>query len=155
MTVDTETTTRSNSPGLSPRALAVLAGELRLACMRISRRVRFESTEAVRPHEFSVLCRLEHGSRTPHELADIEKVSPPSMTRTVGGLVERGLVERADDPSDGRRVILSLTPAGRTTLRGIRRQRDRWMNDRLRDLTPQEQETLAQAAQILQAVAAK
>ncbi len=141
--------------GLSPTALAGLATELRLACMRISRRVRYEGESPIRPHEFSVLCRLEQGPRTPREVADIERVSAPSMTRTVAGLVERGLVARADDPTDGRQVILSLTPEGVKVLRGIRRQRDRWMHVRLRDLTPEEQETLARAVEILQRVAAK
>ncbi|WP_083454526.1 MarR family winged helix-turn-helix transcriptional regulator [Nostocoides japonicum] len=123
--------------------------------MRISRRVRFESDGPVRPHEFSVLCRLDDGPKTPREVADIERVSAPSMTRTTSALVERGLVARADDPADGRQVILSLTPEGHKVLRGIRRQRDRWMHDRLRDLTPDEQETLTRAAEILQRVAAK
>ena len=43
----------------SPTGLAHLANDLRLACMRISRRVRFESTDTVAPHQFSVMCRLE------------------------------------------------------------------------------------------------
>ena len=90
-----------------------LTSDLRMACMRISRRVRFESTAPVAPHQFSVLARLEEQPRTPKELAAIEKVSAPSMTRTVAGLVEGGLVARADDPADGRQVILSLTAEGR------------------------------------------
>src|SRR6476469_9682225 len=99
---------RAAEAGLSPSAIYALAGELRLACMRISRRVRFESTDVVAPHQFSVLARLEETPRTPRELADIERVSAPSMSRTVAALVERGLVLRADDPTDGRQVILSL-----------------------------------------------
>ncbi len=70
--------------------------------------MRFESTHEVPPHQFSVLVRLEEAPRTPGELADIERVSAPSMTRTVAALVQRGLVERTADPSDGRQVILSL-----------------------------------------------
>ena len=101
-----------------------LTSDLRMACMRISRRVRFESTASVAPHQFSVLARLEEKPRTPKELAAFEKVSAPSMTRTVAGLVEAGLVARADDPTDGRQVILSLSPEGRRTIRDIRRRRD-------------------------------
>ena len=66
--------------------LTRMATDLRLACMRISRRVRFESSHDVAPHQFSVLCRLEEAPRTPGELADIERVAKPSMTRTVGAL---------------------------------------------------------------------
>ena len=72
------------------RDKAPIASRLRVACMRISRRVRFESESQVLPHHFSVLLRLEEGPKTPRELADIEKVSAPSMTRTVAAIVDNG-----------------------------------------------------------------
>jgi DNA-binding MarR family transcriptional regulator len=123
--------------------------------MRISRRVRFESTHVVAPHQFSVLCRLEEAPRTPSELAEIEKVSAPSMTRTVGALVERGLVERTADPADRRQVFLSLTREATTLLKDIRRKRDAWMSVRVGRLTPEEQEILRQASAILTRVASE
>ena len=144
---------RAADAGLSPSAVSGLAGELRLACMRISRRVRFESTHVVAPHQFSVLCRLEEAPRTPSELAEIEKVSAPSMTRTVAALVERGLVERTADPADRRQVILSLTRDATTLLKDIRRKRDAWMSVRVSHLTPEEQVILRQASAILTRVA--
>jgi DNA-binding MarR family transcriptional regulator len=140
---------------LSPSAVTAVASELRLACMRISRRVRFESTHEVPPHQFSVLVRLEEAPRTPGELADIERVSPPSMTRTVAALVDRGLVARTADPSDGRQVILSLTPEATRLLKEIRRRRDQWMTVRVKGLSPEEQETLRKAARILSRVASE
>lgn len=146
---------RSTSAALSPSAVTALAGELRLACMRISRRVRFESTHEVPPHQFSVLVRLEETPRTPGELAEIERVSAPSMTRTVGALVERGLVARTADPSDGRQVILSLTIEGRRVLKEIRRRRDQWMTVRVKSLSPEEQDVLRRAASILSRVASE
>lgn len=130
-----------------------MASDLRLACMRISRRVRFESSHDVAPHQFSVLCRLDDAPRTPGELAEIERVAKPSMTRTVAALVERELVSRQDDPSDGRQVILSLTDEGRRTLRAIRRRRDAWMSSRVSLLTLEEQEVLTRATEILTRVA--
>lgn len=146
--------TQGSTRTLSPAALSRLSTELRLACMRISRRVRFESSDVIAPHQFSVLCRLEQGPRTPRELADIEKVSAPSMTRTTSALVDKGLVSRADDPEDGRQVILSLTHEGRTLLRDIRRRRDAWVVTRVDDLTAEEQEVLRRATEILAKVAA-
>ena len=140
---------------LSPSVVAAVAGELRLACMRISRRVRFESAHEVPPHQFSVIARLEEAPRTPGELADIERVSPPSMTRTVAALVERGLVARTADPSDGRQVILSLTPEATRLLKEIRRRRDQWMTVRRKGLSPEEQETLRRAAPILSRLASE
>ena len=132
-----------------------LTSDLRMACMRISRRVRFESTASVAPHQFSVLARLEEAPRTPKELAASEKVSAPSMTRTVAGLVEGGLVARADDPADGRQVILSLTAEGRRTIRDIRRRRDQWFAARLEKLTDDERVILARATALLERVAAE
>ena len=146
---------RAADAGLSPSAISSLAGELRLACMRISRRVRFESAHVVAPHQFSVLCRLEEAPRTPSELAEIERVSGPSMTRTVAALVERGLVERTDDPADRRQVILSLTSDATTLLKDIRRKRDAWMSVRVSHLTPEEQIILRQASVILTRVASE
>ena len=93
--------------------------------------------------------------RTPKELAASEKVSAPSMTRTVAGLVEGGLVARAGDPTDGRSVILSLTPEGRRTIRDIRRRRDQWFAARLEKLTDDERAVLAQATALLERVAAE
>ena len=155
MTPPTARKSRATDAGLSPSAVSTLAGELRLACMRISRRIRFESTHLVAPHQFSVLCRLEEAPRTPGELAEIEKVSAPSMTRTVAALVERGLVERTADPDDRRQVILSLTGEARTLLKDIRRARDAWMSVRVGHLTREEQEILQQAAVILTRVASE
>ncbi|MDN5717976.1 MAG: MarR family transcriptional regulator [Janibacter sp.] len=140
---------------LGPKAIRAVSEDLRLACMRISRRVRFESTDEIAPHQFSVLSRLEGGPLTPRALADIEKVSAPSMTRTVGCLVDDGLVERHDDPQDGRRILVELTATGRSALVEIRRQRGRWMSERVAELTSQEQATLVAASEILGRIAAR
>ena len=137
----------------TPQQLTRMATDLRLACMRIARRVRFESSHDVAPHQFSVLCRLEEAPRTPGELAEIERVAKPSMTRTVNALVERGLVLRQDDPLDRRSVILSLSAEGRRSIAAIRRKRDAWMASRVARLTPEEQDVLARATVILTKVA--
>lgn len=132
-----------------------LSEDLRLACMRISRRVRFESDHEVAPHQFSVLSRIEDGPLTPRTLADIEKVSAPSMTRTVGCLVEDGLAERAAHPDDGRQVLVTITAQGREVLRATRARRDAWMVARVAELSAQERATLADAAKILAEIAAR
>lgn len=144
---------REQATSLTPTAVVELANELRQACMRISRRVRFENSSELPPHQFGVLAKLDDAPRTPGELATMERVSAPSMTRTVGGLVERGLVERMQDPQDGRQVILTITAEGRRGLRVVRRQRDEWMTVRVKRLSPQDQEILQQASEILRRVA--
>lgn len=123
--------------------------------MRLSRRVRFESTSELAPHQFSVLARLQDGQRTAGEIAAIERVSAPSMSRTVAGLVERGLVARQNDPDDGRQLILSLTAAGTAAIRRARRERDAWMATRLEGLSAGERATLARASEILNRLVAE
>ena len=140
---------------LTVKGVSSLSEDLRLACMCISRRVRFESTDEIAPHQFSVLARLENGPLTPRALADVEKVSAPSMTRTVGCLADEGLVERHDDPDDGRRVLVELTVQGRESLQEIRRQRGRWMAERVGELSADEQAALTRAAEILTRIAAR
>lgn len=126
-----------------------LAADLRSACMRVSRRTRFAKDAILPPHQTSVLAKLSDRVLTPRELADIECVSAPSMTRTVGCLVDKGLVRREADPSDGRQVRLFITEDGRTTLVQVRAQRDEWMLARLTTLSEQECAVLDQAAEIL------
>jgi DNA-binding MarR family transcriptional regulator len=147
--------TKTSTTQLSRAELVSLSNDIRLACMRISRRVRFESDRELPPHHFSVLARLEDTPRTNSELAEIERVSAPSMKRTTSALVEAGYVARADDPTDGRQVILSLTGEGRKALRRIRRHRDEWLLARFETLTDEERELLHQAAAVLAKVATK
>lgn len=130
-----------------------LATELRLACQRISRRIRYESTLDIAPHLYSVLIHLERSPQTPRRLADIERVSAPSMTRSVNSLEELGLVGRAPDPSDGRQVIVSLTDAGRELIARTRAQRDSWMTRALDDLDDTERELIRAALPALHKVA--
>jgi DNA-binding MarR family transcriptional regulator len=132
-----------------------LANDLRLACQRVSRRVRFESTDELAPHLVSALSHLKKGPRTPGELAELERVAPPSMTRTVNCLVEKGLVARDDHPSDGRSKLLQLTEAGRAVLDRIARARDDWMSSQLEGLTREEQKLLKEATRLLNQVLEK
>lgn len=135
-----------------PHALPELAAELRIACMRLSRRVRHQ-TSALPPHHFSVLAHLERrGTRTAADLAAWERVSAPSMSRTVGELAERGLIERTPDDTDKRRVNLTLTPAGKALLTAGRRERDQWMVQHLERCSEADLETLARAVVILDAM---
>ncbi len=72
--------------------------------------------------EVAALARLErHGPATSAELARLEQISPQSMGATLAGLQERRLVSRSADPADGRRVVMSVTDAGRHV---IDRRRD-------------------------------
>lgn len=133
-------------------SVAALAHDLRMACMRVSRRVRFETTTQLAPHQFSVLVRLSERPSSAGELADRERVSAPSMSRTVATLVGRGLVQRTADSADGRVVVLSLSPLGEQVLAAERAQRDAWMAVRLERLPEADRALLRRATVVLEQV---
>ncbi|NHB84800.1 MarR family transcriptional regulator [Tessaracoccus sp. HDW20] len=130
--------------------MITLANDLRLACQRIARRVRFESTTAVAPHQFSVLVYLHRiGPQTPTQLAAHDRVSAPSMTKTVNCLAEDGLVERFPHPDDRRQVLVRPTEAGHAVIRDTIAQRDTWMLEHLEGLSEEQLTLLRSAADLL------
>ena len=139
------------------RTDAGLATALRISVSRLARRLRAQRavsgmTEAVLSEtQLAALSALEvHHAMTPGELAEHEKVQPPSMTRVIAALEEYQLVTRAAHQSDRRQVVLTVTPAGRDLVIKSRRRRDAWLAKRLAELTPQERATLRAAAPILE-----
>ena len=132
-----------------------LATLLRDAMLRLNRRVR--QARPVGDLTFSQLSALTSlelaGALTPRELADVERVQPPTMTKIVGKLEQRGLVARTPHPTDRRQVILAATEEGRTVYAQFERVRDEWLATRLAELTPDERGTLERAAQIMQQLA--
>ncbi|HEY0118750.1 MAG TPA: MarR family transcriptional regulator [Cellulomonas sp.] len=142
----------------APRAAecrpSTLAGELRVALGRTTRQLRSRRGDADLPDpQFNVLAMLlKQGPLTPGALAEQEHVQPPSMTRTVNALVQLGLVSKAEHPTDGRLVVVSLTDAGAAEVRETRRRRDAWLAQRLSTLTAQERSTLAEAARLLRRI---
>nr|BFE77099.1 hypothetical protein GCM10020092_104000 [Actinoplanes digitatis] len=90
---------------------------------------------------------------TPRELADVERVQPPTMTKIVGKLEDLGLVARTPHPTDRRQVILAATEQGRVVYAQFEKARNEWLALQLAELTPDERDTLERAAQILRQVA--
>jgi DNA-binding MarR family transcriptional regulator len=132
-----------------------LAISLREAIMRLNRRLR--QARAVGDLTFSQLSALTSlqlaGALTPRELADVERVQPPTMTKIVGKLEERGLVARTPHPTDRRQVILAATEEGRAVYAQFEKARNEWLALQLAELTEDERDTLERAAQILRQVA--
>jgi DNA-binding MarR family transcriptional regulator len=98
-------------------------------------------------------CLFRNGDLTVGELAALERVQPPSMTRTVNALEEGGYINRRAHETDGRQVVVVLSDQGRTTLLADRARRDAWLARRLRDLTPEERDLLRRAAPVLERLA--
>ena len=139
------------------RTDAGLATALRISVSRLARRLRAQRTtsgmtEAVLSEtQLAALSALEgHQAMTPGELAEHEKVQPPSMTRVIAALVDWGLVTRAPHPTDRRQVVLTVTPDGRNLVQKVRRRKEAWLARRLAELSPQERAILREAAPILE-----
>lgn len=134
-----------------------LASSLRLAVMRLARRMRSErSDSSLTLTQLAALATLERrGPQTPGELAAAERVSPPSMTRIAGSLEAAGLVTRTDHPTDGRQVLLAVSDAGASLLREDRRRREAWLAQRLRQLDAADRDVLRRAAEVLDRLASE
>jgi DNA-binding MarR family transcriptional regulator len=131
------------------------AAELRVSLLRVARRLRAEKSDSeLSDSQYSTLAVLDRvGSLTPRALAEYERVQPPSMTRTLAGLLDRGLVDRSPDPLDRRQVIVRLTEPGALAVKETRRRRDAWLARRLAELHPKERAVLAEASEILRRIA--
>ena len=134
-----------------------LATALRISVSRLARRLRVErlmpelAEPALSDTRLAALATLErHGAMSPGDLAEHEKVQPPSMTRVIAALVDWDLVTRAPHPTDRRQVILTVTPEGRSLVQKVRRRKEAWLARRLAELSPQERATLREAAPILE-----
>lgn len=131
--------------------------ELRLAIQRLARRIRsMQGDEDVTEGQRSVLFALSNnGPQTLGSLSEHERVTPPSMNRTVNALVAAGLVTRATADDDARKVKLDLSDAGRAFIKETRRRRDAWFTKRLAALTPEQSRVLDEVAPILKEIADK
>ncbi|MFC0526698.1 MarR family winged helix-turn-helix transcriptional regulator [Phytohabitans kaempferiae] len=138
-----------------PVTAVQLAPMVRDAITRLNRRVRqTRPVGDLTATQINALTSIElAGAVTPRELADVERVQPPTMTKIIAKLEERGLVQRSPHPTDGRQVILATTDAGRAMLGQFERARDEWLASRLAELRPEERDTLRRAAEILRELA--
>jgi DNA-binding MarR family transcriptional regulator len=138
------------------RTDAGLASELRVSVMRLRRRLAGEREPGneLSVGQLAVLGVLfRNGECTLGELADHERVRPPSMTRTVNCLADAGFVVRRTDPNDKRQVHISISELGKETVSADRRRRDAWLAQRLRELSAHERAVLREAAPIIERLA--
>jgi len=138
------------------RTTPELASRLRSSVARLGRRLRQEGmvNEEATPSQLTALATLfRTGPMTLGELAAAERVKPPTMTRIVAALEERGLVRREASAADGRVVHVIVTPDGRNAHEEYRKRRDAWLRAKLAKLSAPERHTLAWAAEILDRLA--
>jgi len=134
--------------------LSERAAHLRTAIVRTARRLRQEAaveTSGLTPTSVAALATIErHGPITPSEIAQVERVKRPTITRTLGCLEREGLIDRSQDPTDKRSALVVINGAGRERLRRLRKRKNAYLARRMRDLSGEEVETLERAAEILE-----
>jgi DNA-binding MarR family transcriptional regulator len=134
---------------------AELAAALRDTIMRFTRRLRRERPDhGLSLTQLSALATVHNcGPLTPRDLADAERVRPPSMTKVLAVLELQGLVRREPHPTDRRQVLISTTEDGTELILQNRRLREAWLASQLAKLPDDERETLTQAVAILSRLA--
>jgi DNA-binding MarR family transcriptional regulator len=135
--------------------LSELSAELRTAVARIYRRFRSERGDGeLGDAALGVLIQLHKtGPHTLTELCEADRVTAGSMSQTIRRLETGGFIARRKDATDGRRVLIELTPAGERTAQAARAQSVSWLNARLAEFTEDERAVLKQAAALMRRTA--
>lgn len=135
---------------------ASLSSQLRLVVLRLSRRLRHQGVGEITASQLSALSAVaKRGEMTLGELAAIERIAPPSMTRIAARLEEAGYLERRADSADRRVVRVALSPAGEELLAETRTRRDAFLAARLQGLTDDERDILERAVPLLERLASE
>ena len=133
--------------------VAATAAHLRVSVTRLARLLRRQGDTGLSPSQISALTSIErHGPMTLGQLADHERVAPPSITKVVDKLVERGLAARAPDPVDRRVTRVSTTADGAALLAEVRARKDVWLASRLAELDDDQRDRLAAALDVIDAL---
>ena len=131
-----------------------LATRLRLVFARVGRILRQQAETGLTLSQQSALASVVlRGPLTLGELAHIERVAPPSVTKIVAKLEAGGLVERRPDATDRRVHRVVATAAGQERLEDSRVRRNAWLASRLAALSPAELARLGAALEVLEGLA--
>jgi DNA-binding MarR family transcriptional regulator len=132
-----------------------LTARLRIGAMRLSRRLRQQSSGGLTLSQISALTGIDrHGPMTLGELSELERVSSPTITKLVAKLTGAGLITKETDPSDRRCWRVQATPEGRRLLTEIRESREAWLSQRLAALSDDERTRLAAAIDVIESLSA-
>jgi DNA-binding MarR family transcriptional regulator len=131
-----------------------LPSDLAIAVVRLTRHLRGRrASSVVSLTQLSALSTLKReGSMTPGAIAARERVQPPSMTRVIASLADLGMVKREPHPTDGRQVIVTLTPAGDALVVDEANAREEWLRAQLKRLDDTQLETLRGAVGIIEGI---
>lgn len=129
----------------------LLANRLRPVLLQLNRQLRREiHSLGVTGGQVSLLVQIKyHPGIGIRELAALERISVPGMSKFIARLEEAGLVQRAPVKGDQRRVGLTLTAAGQKVLRSVKSKRTAWLAARLSELDPRELDAIDAAIEPL------
>jgi DNA-binding MarR family transcriptional regulator len=132
-------------------ALADDVDRLRVAILRLARRIRNSSSGSITPSQrFALASIVRHGQLTIGQIADLEHIKPPSASKIVSLLEADGLVERTTDPGDRRCTHIRPTPVGRDLLEQARAAGRSWIAEQLVGLADDDIEALERALPALE-----
>jgi DNA-binding MarR family transcriptional regulator len=135
----------------TPPDHAQLASALRLSLLRAARRLRAQRVDtSATLSQLSALATIcKSGPLSAGEIAAIERVQPPSMTKILASLELSGWIERTSHPDDRRQSIIAITPAGQNLLAEETRARDEWLAKRLVEFSVEDLRKLGEAVEVL------
>jgi len=130
-----------------------LPTRLRLAIMRLARRLRQQSEPDMTPSMLSAMANIEYRQPvTLGHLAEAERVTPPTMSKIVGRLEDTGLVTRVVDAADRRIQRVSLSRDGAKLIARNRSRRNAYLARKLRRLEPEEVSKLEEAVGVIEKI---
>jgi len=133
---------------------AIDAARLRVAVLRLSRRLRKHDLAGLTPSQLSTLsCVGKTGPVRLGDLAAAERIAPSTLTRLVNVLEDRGYLVRKPAPEDARAYLVTLTDSGNDALGRIRDEATSMLTDILRTLTPDQMAALEAAMPALEQLA--
>ena len=144
-------TTGGGRKGAPPLPTSEVGARLRIVVMRLHRRLRAKAGDELSPTLVAALVSVErHGPLTLGRLAELERVTPPSITRVVAKLERAGLVTREIDASDRRVSRVGITQEGAGLLQRSRRRKAAYLVQRLDTLPPADLAVVRDALPILE-----
>jgi len=133
---------------------AIDAARLRVAVLRLSRRLRKHDLAGLTPSQLSTLsCVGKTGPVRLGDLAAAERIAPSTLTRLVNVLEDRGYLVRKPAPEDARAYLVTLTDSGSDVLARIRDEATSMLTDILMTLTPDQMAALEDALPALEQLA--
>ena len=130
-----------------------LPTRLRLAIMRLARRLRQQAEPDLTPSMLSAMANIEYRQPvTLGQLAEAERVTPPTMSKIVGRLEDASLVTRTVDPDDKRIQRLSLSHNGVKLIARNRSRKNAYLARKLRKLEPEEVAKLKEAVGVIEKI---